>query len=570
MTIALWILGGAAALLFLVAGGMKAFAPRDWLIRKGMGWVAALPAWLVRTVGLLEIVGAAGLVIGLLAQDRYAVLAWWLVAAAALGLVLLMLGAVILHLRRRESPVPPFVPGSLAVAVVVVAALLAVQWPGGVTAPTAAVPDNPVWTGEGKPAPVPAENVVLSLPEDMYRHKDAPTEWWWHIGTLRAGDRQFGFEINAASFIGQGFAMTQMSLSDVESEQHYEHTQVYVPKPIGNFDVSTWAEGDPSKDWYARLGDPSWTVGGFNVTAGGSGYTDAPRVVIDGDGSGASAMAVLNPDGTLGQVVLLDPGTGYTGTPTVRLEGGGGSGAEAVAVRNAVSMTAPQADPSQDIRVEAMFTDAESGNRIAYDLTFSQQGRPFFVFGTGLEPHATRQSLAENNYYFSYTRLAASGTIEVDGEVFEVSGTTWMDHEYGYFGGSSSDSRVRWLLQDLQLDNGYSISNAGVIGEGYKPEIGVTVDGYATVQDADGELYYVANRITPIGELWESPRTGNRYAQQFRVEIPSFDATFVVTTRLQDQEFAVSGAPIYEGIADVDGEILGETVTGDAWIEQAF
>ena len=80
---------------------------------------------------------------------------------------------------------------------------------------------------------------------------------------------------------------------------------------------------------------------------------------------------------------------------------------------------------------------------------------------------------------------------------------------YGYFGGSSSDSRIRWLLQDMQLDNGYSISNAGIIGEGFKPEIGVSVDAYATLQDKDGNLYYVASTITPVGELWTSPATGN-------------------------------------------------------------
>ena len=117
---------------------------------------------------------------------------------------------------------------------------------------------------------------MLSMPKDMYRHDGAPTEWWWHIGTLRAGDRVFGFELNAASFAGHGFAMTQLSLSDVDAVRHYERTQVYGPAPIGVFSVAKWAEGDPSKDWYARLGDPGWAVGGFSVTDGGSGYTKAP------------------------------------------------------------------------------------------------------------------------------------------------------------------------------------------------------------------------------------------------------------------------------------------------------
>lgn len=311
-------------------------------------------------------------------------------------------------------------------------------------------------------------------------------------------------------------------------------------------------------------------MGGFNVTDAGSGYTEAPTVVIAGDGSGASALAVLDEAGGVGQILLLSPGTGYTGTPTVSLTGGGGTGASATVIRNAISMAAPQADPSQNISVEAIFADAETGSVIDYDLTLSQQGRPFYVFGTGLAPNAETQSLTENNYYFSYTRLDATGSISIDGERFDVSGTTWMDHEYGYFGGSSADSRVRWMLQDLQLDNGYTISNAGIIGEGYKPEIGVAVDAYATIQDGAGELYYVQSRITPIGELWVSPHTGRGYAQELLVEIPSFDAQFIVTTSLLDQEFALPTASLYEGIASVTGSLLGEDVTGDAWIEQAF
>lgn len=198
---------------------------------------------------------------------------------------------------------------------------------------------------------------------------------------------------------------------------------------------------------------------------------------------------MLDDHGGVTQIVLLKPGAGYTETPTVTLTGGGGSGATAVAVRNSVTMSAPRTDPTKDIAVHSVLIDQETLDEVVFDLVFSQQGRPFFVWGTGIEPSATEQSLEKDNYYFSYTRLAASGTITVAGREYPVTGTTWMDHEYGFFGGATSDTRVRWLLQDMQLSNGYTVSNAGMIGEGYKPEIGVPVDAFATLQDADGELY---------------------------------------------------------------------------------
>lgn len=572
MVVALWIFGGLAAVLLAAVGLVKIVVPRPRLagMSTGMAWAGDFRSWQVKLIGVAELLAAIGIAVGLFTQDRWAPLSWWLIVAAIAGAVIILIGAVFTHIIRRETFVPPLIPLVVNIVAGVLALILATGWPGGVTAPTVAVPANPIWTGDTRPDPVPEENVVLALPKDMYRHKDAPTEWWWHIGTLRAGDRVFGFEINAASFHGQGFAMTQVALSDVTDGAHYERTQVYVTKPVGTFDVSTWAEGDPSKDWYARLGDPSWLVGGFTITDGGSGYTSAPEVRIDGDGSGAAAMAVLNADGSVGQIVVLDPGSGYTTAPTVTFAGGGGSGATAVAVRNYVAMSAPQADPSKDIRVQSLLVDDPTLTEVEFDLTFSQEGRPFWVWGTGLEPSATEQSLATDNYYFSYTRLAASGTITIDGTPYEVTGTTWMDHEYGYFGDGTSDGRVRWLLQDMQLDNGWTISNAGIIGPGYKPEIGVEVPAYATLQGPEGDIYYVKTVITPVGELWTSPRSGVSYAQQFQVEIPSFDASIVVTTRLQDQEFEIPGASIYEGTADPKGKFLGENVSGDAWIEQAF
>src|SRR5262249_43501484 len=79
----------------------------------------------------------------------------------------------------------------------------------------------------GDPEPVPPSDVVLHLPEDMYRHPGAPTEWWWHTGTLRAGERTFGFEINAASFIDRGLAFSQILLTDVQTSRVFQRSTFF-------------------------------------------------------------------------------------------------------------------------------------------------------------------------------------------------------------------------------------------------------------------------------------------------------------------------------------------------------
>jgi hypothetical protein len=76
------------------------------------------------------------------------------------------------------------------------------------------------------------------------------------------------------------------------------------------------------------------TVGGFTVSAGGSGYTSAPTVTLSGGGgSGAAGTAVVK-GGALVGIDLTNAGSGYTSAPTVSLSGGGGSGATVVAVLN--------------------------------------------------------------------------------------------------------------------------------------------------------------------------------------------------------------------------------------------
>ena len=418
------------------------------------------------------------------------------------------------------------------------------------------------------PQPVPPSAVVLSLPKDMYAHRGAPTEWWWHIGTLRAGDRIFGFEINAASFEGQGFAFSQIMLTDIENGKHYERTTPYVP-PF-HFKPKEWAESDPAKDWYARLGSAKNKLGAIQVTNPGSGYTKPPKVKLSGGGLGGVAVATLDENGGVQQIVVASPGFGYSKLPKVTITGDG-TGATAVAVGAYVAMEAPAGDPSQNIHVNALLVDDPTLTEIEFDLTFSQQGRPFFVFGTGLHliaPDATAETatLENDNFYFSYTRLRASGTITIDGEAIPVEGTTWMDHEYGFFG--TSGEPVKWILQDMQLDNGVTISNFGITAGGLKPEIGVPFAGSATVQTENGDTFFVDSTLTPTGRTWTSDRSGSTYFTEIRVEIPSFGAEILITTRFDSQEFALPAGSVYEGIAHAEGAFQGMSVTGDAWLEQ--
>lgn len=99
MNVALWIIASVLAAAFLAAGLMKLTQSKDKLAASGMGWTEDFSAGTVKTIGLLEVLAAVGLILPA-ALDIVPVL----VPLAALGLVLIMIGAVITHARRHELP----------------------------------------------------------------------------------------------------------------------------------------------------------------------------------------------------------------------------------------------------------------------------------------------------------------------------------------------------------------------------------------------------------------------------------------------------------------------------------
>ncbi|HEX7736523.1 MAG TPA: DoxX family protein [Ktedonobacteraceae bacterium] len=97
MYIALWIVQILLALAFLMAGGAKTFTPIEKL-RTQMGWARHATTPIVRLVGVLELAGAVGLILPAATK-----IAPWLTPLAAVGLVLAMIGAVIVHIRLNET-----------------------------------------------------------------------------------------------------------------------------------------------------------------------------------------------------------------------------------------------------------------------------------------------------------------------------------------------------------------------------------------------------------------------------------------------------------------------------------
>src|SRR5258708_19632047 len=99
MNIALWIAQGLLAAMFLFAGGMKLVIPIEEMLKQ---MPIPLPGWFLRFTGVVEVLGAIGVILPWLLRIRPA-----LTPLAAPGLLIVMIAPTATNLP------PPVIPCTL-------------------------------------------------------------------------------------------------------------------------------------------------------------------------------------------------------------------------------------------------------------------------------------------------------------------------------------------------------------------------------------------------------------------------------------------------------------------------
>jgi uncharacterized membrane protein YphA (DoxX/SURF4 family) len=116
MNLALWIIAIVLAVAFAGSGLMKLVVPKDKLVTAGQGWAQDYSSTNIRLIGLAEVLGAVGLVLPAALH-----IAPILVPLAAVGLALVMVGAIVVHARRKE-------PMNIVVNVLLIVLAVIVAW----------------------------------------------------------------------------------------------------------------------------------------------------------------------------------------------------------------------------------------------------------------------------------------------------------------------------------------------------------------------------------------------------------------------------------------------------------
>jgi hypothetical protein len=103
-------------LAFAAVGAMKLVVSKEQLVLRGAGWVDDLSSGTVRFVGFTEMVGGLGMILPVVLDVPPSLVR----TAAAAGLLIVMLGAAVVHAHRREPAMIVWNLALLALAAIAV------------------------------------------------------------------------------------------------------------------------------------------------------------------------------------------------------------------------------------------------------------------------------------------------------------------------------------------------------------------------------------------------------------------------------------------------------------------
>ena len=196
----------------------------------------------------------------------------------------------------------------------------------------------------------------------------------------------------------------------------------------------------------------------------------------------------------------------------------------------------------------------------AIDLTAQATKPPALHNGNGFVNFGP----AGGSYYYSRTRMNASGTLIVGNETLQVTGEAWMDHQWGNF---ISVGAGGWDWFSTQLDNGTELTISLI-----RDDAGGIAGAYGTLVGADGASQNLRQDefvVTATGS-WTSPTSGATYPSGWTIELPGRGWSLTLAPSMLDQELrttASTGVIYWEGEVLVAGTIAGATVSGLGYVE---
>jgi predicted secreted hydrolase len=206
---------------------------------------------------------------------------------------------------------------------------------------------------------------------------------------------------------------------------------------------------------------------------------------------------------------------------------------------------------------------AATGASLGVDLVLDP-GKPPAINGVnGISQKGAREGNA--SHYYSLTRMPTRGRLFFDGVAIDVTGESWMDHEFGTTFLEAEQRGWDWL--SIQLDDKRELMLYQLRrGDGSRDP-----RSSGTVVEADGRTTHLAATdftLTAGSETFRAA-SGATYPIRWTIRVPGQQLVLEVSTPLENQELSTpgSGVSYWEGAVDFNGTSRGAPIRGHGYLE---
>jgi predicted secreted hydrolase len=194
-----------------------------------------------------------------------------------------------------------------------------------------------------------------------------------------------------------------------------------------------------------------------------------------------------------------------------------------------------------------------------------EPGRPPVIHGEdGISQKGSQAGNA--SHYYSLTRMPTCGILKMEGESFQVSGFSWMDHEFGTSFLEAEQKGWDWF--SLQLDDGTDL----MLFQLRRSDGSRDKNSSGTLVEAQGKSLRIRSGEFELvgGKGWRSPQSGATYPIEWQVKIPDQELDLSVEAAIPNQELLTeesTDVTYWEGSIVVKGTRHGHRVQGRGYLE---
>ena len=188
----------------------------------------------------------------------------------------------------------------------------------------------------------------------------------------------------------------------------------------------------------------------------------------------------------------------------------------------------------------------------ALNLQFTDTQAVLLQGNQGLSRKGPEEKQA--SYYYSQPQLAVSGSLQIKGQTFEVSGKAWLDHEWSEE--LLHPSAIGWDWIGMNLDDGSALTafrlrdkDGNAVWDG-----GSFRSAQSLAKTSVGNLYIFSRGevIFKPTRSWKSPLTQTTYPVEWIVRTPA--DVYTVRAVIDNQELdsrQSTGAIYWEGLSEL-------------------